>query len=98
MALGVRGQADGRESIGRPFPRVVGLDPPKREGELDVLARGEKPREARCLPDDGDAVAPERCPCRAVLLGHDRLAEANFAVVGNVETGEEREQRRLARA
>ena len=59
-ALGVRGEADRRESIGRPLARVVGLDPAKREAELDVLARREEPGEARRLPDDGDAVAPER--------------------------------------
>ncbi len=52
------------ERVHRPLARLEPVDLAERQRELDVLAGGEHPGEARHLADDADPIAAERRPLR----------------------------------
>jgi hypothetical protein len=91
-------EPDDGEGVHRPLVGLDAVDPAKPEDELDVLPGGQHPGEARGLPDDADVLAPERGACVAIEAGQHDAADRYLAIVRRVEPGEQREQRRLARA
>src|ERR687892_65893 len=95
LPLRVLRQADAGQRRGRALASVRALDAAQLEPELYVLLRGEEVVEARVLPDDGDALAPQGCARVAIERRDRHLIEEDLALVGNVEPGEQREQRRL---
>ena len=59
LPVGELPEADRDERVDRALVRVEPLDAADRQPELDVLARGQEPGEARRLADERDGVAAE---------------------------------------
>ena len=90
---GALGEPDRGEHLVR-----VALEPADLLAELDVLARAQERDEAALLRHERDLAAAQLGASAAVERVHGRVADEHLARIGQVEPGEQVEQRRLPRA
>ena len=77
--------------------RLLTYDTAQRETEHHVLSRGERVGETRNLSENADSGCPQRSARVTVERRHRDLVQPDLPLVGHVQAGQEREQRRLAR-